>query len=67
MDFSRQKYWSELPFPFSGDLHNSKIKLMSLALQIDSLLSESPGKPKGKKKKNSKEAPLSMEFSRKGY
>ena len=32
MGFSRQKYWSGLPFPPPGDLPNPKIKLVSLAL-----------------------------------
>ena len=44
MGFSRQAYWSGLPFPFPGDLHNPEIKPGSSALQEDSLLSESPGK-----------------------
>ena len=35
---SSQEYWNELPCPFPG------IKLGSLALQADSLLSEPPGK-----------------------
>ena len=39
MGFSRQEYWSRLPFPFSGDLPNPGIKPMSPvapALQVDS-------------------------------
>ena len=48
MGFPRQEYWSGLPFPSSGDLSNSGIKPVSPALQTDSLLSESPGKPKQK-------------------
>ena len=44
MEFSRQKYWSGLPFPSAGDLPNLGIKPGSPALQADSLLSESPGK-----------------------
>ena len=42
---SRQEYWSGLPCPPPGDHLNSGIKAMSAALQADSLLSESPGKP----------------------
>ena len=38
--FSRQKYWSQLPFPSPGDLPNPGIKPRSPALQADSLLSE---------------------------
>ena len=44
--FPRQEYWSGLPFPSLGDLPNPGIKPRSLALQADSLPSESPGKPK---------------------
>ena len=35
--FSRQEYWSEYPFPHPGDLPDPGIKLMSPALQMDSL------------------------------
>ena len=45
MEFSRQEYWSRLPFPSPGDLPNPGIKSGSLALQADSLPSEPPGKP----------------------
>jgi len=45
MKFSRQEYWSGLPFPSSGDLPNPGIKPRSAALQADSLPSEPPGKP----------------------
>ena len=41
MGFSRQEYWSELPFPSPGDLLDPGIKPESpvaLALQVDSLL-----------------------------
>ena len=36
MGFSRQEYWSGLPFPTLGDLPDSGIEPMSLALQADS-------------------------------
>ena len=42
---SRQRYWNGLPCPPPGDLPNPGIKLWSPALQVDSFLSESPGKP----------------------
>ena len=45
MDFSRQEYWGGLPFSSPADLPNPGIKLTSPALQVDSLLSEPPGKP----------------------
>jgi len=44
MGFSRQEYWSGLPFPSPGGLSNPGIKPESPALQADSLLSEPPGK-----------------------
>ena len=37
MGFSRQEYWSELPFPFPGDLPDPGIEPRSPALQADSL------------------------------
>ena len=43
--FSRQEYWSGVPFPSPGDLPNPGVKPRSPALQADSLLSEPPGKP----------------------
>ena len=45
VEFSRQEYRSELPFPSPGDLPNPGIKPGSLELQEDSLSSEPPGKP----------------------
>ena len=45
MEFSRQEYWSGLPFPSPADLHNLGIETPSPALQADSLASEAPGKP----------------------
>ena len=44
--FSRQEYSNGLPCPPSGYLPNPGIKPRPLALQVDSLLSEPPGKPK---------------------
>ena len=37
MGFSRQEYWSGLPFPSPQDLPNPGIKPTSPALQVDSL------------------------------
>ena len=45
MEFSRQEYWSGLPFPSPGDLPNPGIELGSSALQADFLPYEPPGKP----------------------
>ena len=45
MGFSRQEYWSGLPFPSPGDLPNPGIEPGSPSLQADALPSEPPGKP----------------------
>ena len=45
MGFSRQEYWSGLPFPSPGDLRNLGIESRSPALQTDSLPTELQGKP----------------------
>ena len=45
MGFSRQEYWSGLPFPSPGHLPNPGIEPRSPALQADSLLTEPPGRP----------------------
>ena len=47
MEFSRQEYWSGLPFPSPGDLPNPGIKPGSPALWAGALPSEPPGKPSG--------------------
>ena len=44
MGFSRQEYWSGLPFPSPGDLPNPGIEPGFPALQADALSSEPPGK-----------------------
>ena len=44
MEFSRQEYWSGLPFPSPGDLSDPRVEPRYPALQADSLLSEPPGK-----------------------
>ena len=45
MGFSRQEYWSGLPFPSPGDLLNPGTEPRSPALQADSLPTELQGKP----------------------
>ena len=45
MKFSRQEYWSGLPFPSPGDLPNPGIEPRCPTLQADALPSELPGKP----------------------
>ena len=48
MGFSRQEYWSGLPFPSPEYLPNPGIGPGSPALQADALLSELPGRPLGR-------------------
>ena len=45
MGFSRQDYWSGLPFPSPGDLPDPGIEPGSPAFQADTLTSEPLGKP----------------------
>ena len=53
MGFSRQEYWSGLPFPSPGDLPDPGIKPRSPTLQEDTL----PCEPLGKLKQNKKGYP----------
>ena len=43
MGFSRQEYWSGLPFPSPGDLPNPGIEPRSPTLEAGALTSEPPG------------------------
>jgi len=45
MGFPRQEYWSGLPFLSPGDLPDPRIEPGFPALQVNSLLTEPPGKP----------------------
>ena len=45
MEFSRQEYWSGLPFPSPEDLPDPGIEPRSLTLQADAFTSEPSGKP----------------------
>jgi len=45
MEFSRQVYWSGLPFPSPRDLPDPGIKSRSPTMWADVLPSEPPGKP----------------------
>ena len=45
MEFSRQEYRSELPFPPPGDLPDPGIECTSLALAHGFFTTEPPGKP----------------------
>ena len=46
MGFSRQEYWSGVPFPSPGDLPNPRLEPRSPALQADAFLSQPPGRPR---------------------
>ena len=46
MGFSRQEYWSGLPFPSPGDLPDPGIEPWSPTFQADALTSEPPGNSK---------------------
>ena len=46
MEFSRQEYWSGVPFPSPGNLPNPGIEPRSPTLQADTLPSEPPEKLK---------------------
>ena len=45
MEFSKQEFWSGLPFPSPGDLPDTGTESRSPVLQADSLPTESPGNP----------------------
>ena len=45
MGFSRQEYWSGVPFPSPGDVPDPGIEPRSPSLEADTLTSEPPGKP----------------------
>ena len=45
MGFSRQEYWSGLPFPSPGNLPDPGIEPRSPTLQVDSLLPSHQGSP----------------------
>ena len=45
MGFSRQEYWSGLPFASPGDLPDPRIEPVSSALQADSLTLNHQGSP----------------------
>ena len=58
MGFSRQEYWSGLPFPSLGDLPHPGIKPMSPALAGGFFTTALPGKPQYKVKWTSKQGLL---------
>ena len=73
MGFSRQEYWSRLPFPSPGDLPDPGIEPWSPAFQADTLTSEPRGKNHSVMSDSATpwivayQSPQSMEFSRQEY
>ena len=59
MGFSRQEYWSGLPFPSPWDLPDPGIEPGSPTLEADALTSEPPGKPQ-RKQRNSRKTYASL-------
>ena len=66
MAFSRQEYWSGLPFPSPGYFPDPEITPRSPALQADSLLSEPLG-PETFKKKQKNFTQLKIKYLRKKF
>ena len=61
MEFSRQEYWSWLPFPSPGNLPDPGIKPMSLvspALASESFATVPPGRKQCETQQDSVSAPL---------
>ena len=56
--FSRQEYWSGLPFLSPGNLPDSEIEPGSSALQADALPSKPPGRTRSQFSKQSSQASL---------
>ena len=54
MGFSREEYWSGLPFPSPGDLPDLGIEPRSPSLQADVLTSEPTGNDTGELNVNTK-------------
>ena len=60
MEFSRQEYWSGLPYPFPEDLPNPGMEPGSPTLRAGTLPSEPPGKPLYREAKESLESGRSL-------
>ena len=64
MGYSRQEYWSGLPFSSPGDLPNPGTELRSPALQTDSFPSESLGKSQWAVQKSLNAVPVLVSYLR---
>ena len=67
MGFSRQEYWSGLPFPSPGDLPNPGIEPRSPALEADALTSELPAMQEPWVQSLGREDPLEKEMAAQGH
>ena len=67
MGFSRQEYWSGLPFPSPGDLLDPGIEPRSPILQADALTSAPPGKPLNTKMQSLRKPPIETQNFRSKY
>ena len=64
MGFSRQEYWSGLPFPSPGDLPDPGIKPKSPSLWADALTSEPPGETEKKSTQDERPPDLLLRLDR---
>ena len=67
MGFSRQEYWSGLPFPSPGDLLDPGIEPRSPILQADTLTSAPPGKPLNTRIQSLRKPPVETQNFRSKY
>ena len=64
MGFSRQEYWSGLPFPSPGDLPDPGIESKSPSLRADALTSEPPGETEKKSTQGERPPDLLLRLDR---
>ena len=67
MGFSRQEYWSGLPFPSPGNLPDPGIEPRSPTLQADTLTCASPGKPLNTRIQSLRKPPIETQNFRSKY
>ena len=67
MGFSRQEYWSGLPFPSPGNLPDPGIEPRSPTLQADALTSALPGKPLNTRIQSLRKPPIETQNFRSKY
>ena len=68
MGFSRQEYWSGLPFPSPGDLESIPgVEPRSPTLQADALTSAPPGKPLNTRIQSLRKPPIKTQNFRSKY